>query len=594
MRSALFVGMTVGLLVGCPASTLAQEEARAIIAKGIKALGGEEKIDQVKAWRSKSKGTLSAGGAPFTQEVFVQLPQQFKEVFRLEALNHTVTTIWTGEGGWLDVNGDIKPLEGTTLAQIKEASYASGVLRLTPLKDQMYELSLLEESQIDSRPAVGVQVTAKGHQAMRLYFDKENGLPVKTIREIIEQNTKKTITDERFLSRYEEHGGRKWPTKVTVHRDGKKFMDLEVVDIQVVDKFEASVFAKPVRLARPQEPKKPYPYLEEEVSYENKQAGVKFAGTLTLPRSQGPFPAVLLITGSGPQDRDETVFGHRPFLILADYLTRRGIAVLRVDDRGVGGSTGSNADATSEDFVSDTLAGVAFLKGRKEINPKQIGLIGHSEGGMIGPMAAVKSKDVAFLVLLAGPGLPGKDVLVLQGQAILKAKGAAESILAFQRTLQQRMFAVVQEEKENAAAEKKLRQVIAEETAKLSEEDRKALGDVKASAEGQIQTVLSPWFRFFLTFDPRPTLRQVRCPVLALNGEKDVQVDAKENLAAIDKALKDGGNKDVTVKALPELNHLFQTCQTGGLAEYSKIEETFAPAALEVIGDWIVRQTGTR
>jgi pimeloyl-ACP methyl ester carboxylesterase len=285
------------------------------------------------------------------------------------------------------------------------------------------------------------------------------------------------------------------------------------------------------------------------------------------------------------------MFGHRPFLVLADFLTRKGIAVLRVDDRGVGGSTGSDVAATSEDFISDALAGVEFLKSHKDINPKQIGLLGHNEGGLIAAMTAVKSRDVAFVVMLAGPGLPGNEVLNQQAQATLKADAAPESLRVYQRTLQERMFAVVQEERDNAAAEKKLRRVVLEETARLSDRDKKVVESIKAGVEGQIKLMVSPWFRFYLTFDPRPTLRQVRCPVLALNGEKDVQVDAKENLAAIETALKDGGNPDVTVKVLPKLNNLFQTCDTGGPNEYSKINETFAPAALEIIAEWIARRT---
>ena len=172
---------------------------------------------------------------------------------------------------------------------------------------------------------------------------------------------------------------------------------------------------KAVEILRPQEPKKPYPYIEEEVVYENKEAEITLAGTLTLPPGKSSFPAVLLITGSGPQDRDETVYGHYPFLVLADYLTRQGVAVLRVDDRGVGESTGDFSQATSEDFASDVLAGIGYLKTRKEINPEQIGLIGHSEGGLIAPMVAIKSPDVAFIILMAGTGLTGEEILYLQG-----------------------------------------------------------------------------------------------------------------------------------------------------------------------------------
>jgi pimeloyl-ACP methyl ester carboxylesterase len=347
--------------------------------------------------------------------------------------------------------------------------------------------------------------------------------------------------------------------------------------------------AKPTEARRPQVPQKPYPYDEIEVAYENKTDGIKLAGTLTVPRSKGPFPAVLLITGSGPQDRDETILGHKPFLILADYLTRRGIAVLRVDDRGVGGSTGNIKNATSADFANDVVAGVEFLKARKEINAAQIGLIGHSEGGIIAPLVASRSKDIAFIVMLAGTGLPGDEILYLQAAAILKVAGATDAQLAQQKAVQQRIFAVVRAEKDKTLAEKKIRAALEEA---LRKEEQKQAVLAMPLLEGQVQMVLTPWFRHFLDYDPRPSLRKVTCPVLALNGEKDVQVDAKVNLKAIEAALKEAGNKDITTRELPGLNHLFQTCKTGAVSEYGAIEETFAPAALEMIGDWILRRTG--
>jgi len=299
MRIVLFLGITVSLLLGRPGSTFAQDEARAIIAKGIKALGGEEKIDQVKAWRSKSQGTLTGGAGKFTQVAFVQLPQKFKEVFHLEDRKQTITTVWTGDDGWIDVNGSINPLAGATLAGIKETLYFTEINRLTPLTDKKYNLTLWDEVQVDGRPAVGVKIAAKGHQDVQLYFDKENGLPVKTTRMIIEAPTQKFVLEERLYSGYATVAGRQWPKKVVVNRTGKKYMELEVVEIEVLDKVDPGVFIKPVP-ARPQEPKKPYPYLAEEVAYENKAAGVKFAGTLTLPRSGGPFPAVLL-GAAGPR-----------------------------------------------------------------------------------------------------------------------------------------------------------------------------------------------------------------------------------------------------------------------------------------------------
>jgi uncharacterized protein len=340
-------------------------------------------------------------------------------------------------------------------------------------------------------------------------------------------------------------------------------------------------------LNRPQEPKKPYPYDEEEVAYENKRDGVKLAGTLTFPRGKGPFPAVLLITGSGPQDRDESLLGHKPFLVLADYLTRQGIAVLRVDDRGVGGSTGSVPNSTTENFAADVMAGVEFLRARKEIDPKQIGLIGHSEGGLIAPMVAAQNGDVAFIVLMAGAGLTGEEILYMQGAMIMKASGASAGQLAKQRATQESMFKILKEEKDPAAAEKRLRE---EMSKSLTEEEKKKSEQTIAA---HIKLANTPWFRYYLTLDPRPALRKVKCPVLALNGENDLQVSANENLREIGAALKAGGNNDVTIARLPKLNHLFQTSETGSPNEYIKIEETIAPVALKTIGDWILKRTTT-
>ena len=349
--------------------------------------------------------------------------------------------------------------------------------------------------------------------------------------------------------------------------------------------------AKATELARPQHPKKPYPYREEEVTFKNKKAGLDFTGTLTLPRGKGPFPAVVLITGSGPQDRDETILGHKPFLVLADHLTRKGIAVLRVDDRGVGGSGGSTMQSTTADFVGDALSGVTFLKGHKEINARQIGLVGHSEGGIVAPLAAAQSPDVAFIVLLAGTGVPGEEILYQQGQAILKASGATASQLAAQRTFQELMVKVVKEEKDKEKAKKLFERRLADKLAKLPEAEKKELEKLAEVGKGQFGLVMTPWFAHFLTCDPRVALGKVRVPVLALGGEKDTQVPPKENLKAIKEALEKGGNKNFTVKELPGLNHLFQTCKTGSPTEYAKIEETFAPSALKEVSDWILKQT---
>ena len=351
---------------------------------------------------------------------------------------------------------------------------------------------------------------------------------------------------------------------------------------------------KAVEILRPQEPKKPYPYIEEEVRYDNKEAGITLAGTLTLPSGKDPFPVVLLISGSGPQDRDETVFGHRPFLVLADYLTRQGIAVLRIDDRGVGESTGDFSQATSEDFASDVLAGIEYLKTRKEIHPEQIGLIGHSEGGIIAPMVAVKSLEVAFIVLMAGTGLTGKEILYLQGALISRAMGISEEDIAKNRQFNEKIYSLLKEEKDEKMIAEKLHQIFMDNWAELSEEEKSRIGDPEVYLKAQLSSLLSPWFKFFLTYDPKPALSKIKCPVLAIIGEKDLQVPPKENLTAIEEALVAGGNQNFVVQELPGLNHLFQTAQRGSPDEYAKIEETISPLALKVISDWILEQTGAK
>jgi len=347
-------------------------------------------------------------------------------------------------------------------------------------------------------------------------------------------------------------------------------------------------------LRRPQEPEPPFPYREVPVEFENPKApGVRLAGTLTIPAGKGPFPAALLLSGSGAQDRDETILGHKPFKLIADHLTRRGVAVLRVDDRGAGGSTlGPDPEKlTTADFAVDARAAVGFLKGRPEIDGGRIGLIGHSEGGIIAPMVAAEpSSGIAFVVLLAGTGVPGDRALLEQNTAMARAAGVAADRIETGRNINRRVYEVVRAEADPAKRRERLLVVIGEESKKLPPAERDALS---AALRDEVRALGLPWFRFFLTHDPAPVLRKVTCPVLALNGGKDLQVLASQNLPAVEAALKAGGNKDVTVKELPGLNHLFQTAKTGLPDEYGSIEETFAPAALKLLGDWVVEKTKT-
>jgi pimeloyl-ACP methyl ester carboxylesterase len=348
---------------------------------------------------------------------------------------------------------------------------------------------------------------------------------------------------------------------------------------------------KPFTLNRPQEPKKPYPYLEEEVSIAS-AGGIKLAGTLMIPRSAGPHPAVVLITGSGPQDRDEALLGHKPFLVVSDDLTRNGIAVLRCDDRGVGKSGGVFIDAKLADFVNDALACADYLRTRKEIDAKHIGLVGHSEGATIATEAAARSPEkVAFVVMLAGPGVPMVQLLERQTHDLNHAAGIDGELLKRCDEFEKGVLDAAIEPGDRKVVEKKVREAYQRGIAKLTETQRTALGLKDADLERRVSFLFSPAMHELLQYDPQPTLKKVRCPVLALNGEKDLQVAADENLPAIRAAISAGGNTSVATTPLPNLNHLFQHCKTGAPSEYAQIEETFAPEAMKVVSDWIVKQS---
>lgn len=329
-----------------------------------------------------------------------------------------------------------------------------------------------------------------------------------------------------------------------------------------------------IKIQRPQEPVKPYPYHEEDVTFENKRAALTLAGTLTLPKKDGVFPVVVLISGSGPQNRNEELLGHKPFLVLSDYLTRNGIAVLRFDDRGVAKSTGDFKTATSADFATDVTAAIEYLKTRKEINKKKIGLIGHSEGGVIAPMVAANSKDVAFIVLLAGTGVPGDQILLAQQTLIGRAAGVDSTTLAKNEVLNRKGFDLI---KTSTDVEK-----LKSDLTTLLKENNIPENAITTS----VAQTTSPWMLYFIRHDPAAVLTNVKCPVLALNGSNDLQVP-KENLQAIKNALAKGGNKHVTTRELPGLNHLFQESKTGSPTEYGTIEQTMAPAVLQEVMNWI-------
>jgi uncharacterized protein len=328
---------------------------------------------------------------------------------------------------------------------------------------------------------------------------------------------------------------------------------------------------------RPQTPTAPYPYRTEDVVIES-APGVKLSGTLTMPQGPGPFPAAVLISGSGAQTRDSEVMSHKLFLVLADHLTRKGIAVLRYDDRGVGKSTGDHITATSEDFAVDAAAAVSALRRHSGIDAKRTGYIGLSEGGLVGPMAAAKDPGAAFVVMLAGPGAPSKELMAAQRAAVLRGNGATEDRVA----------------RNQAAMDKIDRAVIAarsvqeakSETTRLLYANAADLGITTDTVPVYAQAFGTAWYKSFIAADPRSTLSRLTIPVLALNGSKDVQVVANQNLPAIREAVK--ANPKAVVRELPGLNHLFQTAPTGNPAEYGQIEETMAPVALNTVSEWIL------
>jgi pimeloyl-ACP methyl ester carboxylesterase len=343
------------------------------------------------------------------------------------------------------------------------------------------------------------------------------------------------------------------------------------------------------------DPTPPFPYRTENVSYRNAQAGITLAGTLTMPAGTGPFPAVALISGSGPQERDGELFGRRVFLTLADHLTRRGIAVLRSDDRGVGRSQGAFAQATSEDFAGDAAAAASFLRSRPEVRRDAVGLLGLSEGGLVAPMVAVASDSLAFLVLMGTPGVTGEEILYTQSGLISQAMGLPPEQLEYNRRLQQQLFTVIKEEASPEQRHARMTAVLRSQFADVPPAERAASGLTREVEDewiaAQIVEMGGPWFRYFLLHDPRPVLRRVRQPVLALNGEIDLQVPSAVNLTAVESALREGGNTDVTAVEIPRLNHLFQTAVSGIPAEYGQLRETMSPVAMDRIAEWILEKT---
>ncbi len=327
--------------------------------------------------------------------------------------------------------------------------------------------------------------------------------------------------------------------------------------------------------ARPQDPQPPFNYRAEEVTFTNKKEGNTLAGTLTIPEGDGPFPAVVLVSGSGQQNRDEELMNHRPFWVIADYLSRRGVAVLRYDDRGMGGSTGEVLNATSMDFSYDAEAAFDYLLNRKEINASQVGILGHSEGGIINFMVAERRPEVAFLVSLAGPAVNGIEVLKEQQAAILRAQGMSEEMVQFSGNANAQMFDIIEASNDREEADTLLRQLL------------KGWGYNEELTEQTVGQMASPWMYYFLKYDPTEAIVKTNCPALLLNGSKDLQVIASQNLPAYEKIIAEYGKTNLTLREMPDLNHLFQHCVTGSPTEYVEIEETISPEVLEAIVEFV-------
>ena len=336
---------------------------------------------------------------------------------------------------------------------------------------------------------------------------------------------------------------------------------------------------------RPQEPKAPFPYLIEDIQFRNEAAGITLSGTLTLPSEGEKHPVVVLITGSGAQNRDEELMGHKPFWVIADYLTRKGIAVLRYDDRGVGESEGDFKSALTTDFSTDAGAALDYLKTRKEIDASKMGLLGHSEGGTVAFILAAKNKDVAFIVSMAGTGIKGESIILKQAELLMKSNGMSDLVWKEQELVLRNRYALLTQEKDREEIKKELYESVTKTIPSVLLEDE----NTKRQIDAEVEAMTSPWYIEFLKYDPILDLKQITCPVFAINGERDIQVVADTNLAAIENAIRSNGNENVEVKTYSGLNHLFQHCETCLITEYSQIEETISPEVLQDIADWLLR-----
>jgi len=369
-------------------------------------------------------------------------------------------------------------------------------------------------------------------------------------------------------------------------------------DTTISGEFTQGYFKAPLQLSRrkvekkvvvkPQEPQAPFPYLEEEVVFHHVNANFDMAGTLTLPKGDGVFPLILLISGSGPQDRNEEILGHKPFLIIADYLTKKGYAVFRYDDRGTAKSGGEFEGATSPDFASDAASALAYLKTRKDIDTTKIALAGHSEGAMLAAMIAANDSSINAIIMLAGPGIPGDQLLLMQQELIATVNKVSPDEIKENTIINRSLFELINKSNDIESAtitvEKKLKKI----SKKLSKIALEAYGGKTEFVSQNLRAYINPWMYYFLRYDPAVDLKNIKCNVLALNGNKDLQVPSKINLAAIELNINNPG-KIKQVIEMPNLNHLFQNCLTGNITEYGEIQETISPEVLEKINEFLTR-----
>ena len=337
---------------------------------------------------------------------------------------------------------------------------------------------------------------------------------------------------------------------------------------------------------RPQEPKAPFSYVETEVTFENSIEKFPLAGTLTLPKGDGPFPAVILVSGSGPQDRNEEILGHKPFWIIADYLTSQGFAVLRYDDRGTAQSKGDFASATSVELATDAESALDFMRNNPKIKKDKISIAGHSEGAMIAVILAAKRKDIHSIALLAGPGIQGGELLLLQQYLINKANGVPDKTNKAIQRFNGKIYKIVVNQSSITDSKPIIEKEIRKALKNTKDEDLPGNRSKEQLIQESLNTICNPWMFYFIKYNPKSDLEKVTCHVLALNGSKDLQVPPKENLGAMQKYIPKS-SKNLFFKELPNLNHLFQECETGNPQEYGAIEQTIQPEVLKILGNWL-------